>query len=270
MTSPSVPADSRPALRTAKFVVFSNPRSGSTWLATTLGLLDDVSVDYEIKWDIGYAPSALHVVLDAQDDTLSHLLDRMATDAPVAGSKFVFDLHRRAPIDLDDLAARLGDDVRVVHLTRRYRDVFLSVRRGFYHAPARMDGVGARLRDALADADVRHSQPEGPKAVPAVTCLQELSELLANDIRARSLRALGCPYLQVSYEDIGERLAEIAAFAGSRATRANIADVLLHPAVTKLPDVDPSSLVSNMRELAPLFDAFESLRQRLVIDHARR
>lgn len=249
--------------RAAKFVVFSNPRSGSTWLQTLLRLLPDVYVEYELKWGVTYK-SGVHAILDESSPTISQLLEDMDIDVPVTGSKFVFDVRGLAPADFLKLAAKIGPDVRIIHLTRNYRDVFLSIRRGYHHAPMRTQKLGQHLRNALEDADIRHAQQVAAQPVPLLTCCNELSDLLANDIHVHSLRAAGFPYLQVDYDAVDARLAEIAEFAGSKATHEQIADALARPAVAKLPAFDGNDLVANLEELQPLFESFESLRRHFV------
>jgi hypothetical protein len=170
-------------------VVFSNPRSGSIWLDTMLGLLPDVHVDYELKWDTTYIPSDKHAVLHEHSKTISQLLEDMDTDAPVTGSKFVFDVLGLTPIDFRKLTSRIGSDIRIIHLMRNCRDVSLSIRRGFHHSPARTEELSARLSGALNTADIRHAQPRTPHYIPPIICFNELSALLDSDIRIHSLYA---------------------------------------------------------------------------------
>lgn len=250
--------------RAAKFVVFSNPRSGSTWLETMLGLLPDVYIDYELKWGVTYTPSDIHAVRHEHSKTISQLLEDMDTDASVTGSKFVFDVHGLTPLDFRKLTSQVGPEIRIVHLMRNYRDVFLSIRRGFYHAPARTEKLSKRLSGALDSADIRHAQPQSPHNIPPLVCFNELTAMLDSDIRIHSLLAAGFPYLQVQYDEVGDKLADIVRFTGSQASPEIVADVLARPAVVKLPPFQGASLVANLPELEPLFDNFEALRQHLV------
>ncbi len=265
-TPPEAAGQSRETMtrRAEKFVVFSNPRSGSTWLETMLGLLPDVYVDYELKWGVSYIRSGIHAVLHEHSETISQLLEDMDTDAPVTGSKFVFDVHGLTPVDFTKLASKIGSDVRIVHLMRNYRDVFLSIRRGFHHAPTRTETLSKRLSRGLDGADVRHAQSHTPHHIPPLVCFNELVALLDSDLRIHSLQATGFPYLQVQYEEVGNALGDVARFAGSQASPEIIADVLARPAVAKLPTFEAASLIANLAELEPLFDSFEVLRQHLI------
>ena len=265
---PPAPADgsATTSRRRAKFTVFSNPRSGSTWLETMLGLLPDVHVDYELKWGVNYRVPKVCVVLDENSRSVSEVLEDMETDAPVTGSKFVFDAHGLTLLDFQSLSRRIGPDVRVIHLTRCYREVFLSIARGYYHAAARIERIGERLRQAISGADVSRAEARAPQPVPPAACFRQLAVLLDNDLYVRSLREAGVSYLQISYGEVDERFADIVRFAGSEAPTAVIADVLARPAVTKLPEFTGDSVIANLAELEPLFDAFEVLRQSLVVD----
>ena len=261
--APAAPAASK---RRAKFITFSNPRSGSTWLETMLGLLPDVHVDYELKWGAAYSLRGIGVAIDAGSRTVSQVLEDMQTDAPVSGSKFVFDAPGLTPLDFQKLRGRIGPDVRLIHITRSYRDIFLSMARGFYHAPARMDSLSDRLREAIEKADVARAVFGPPQTVAPLVCFRQLAVLLDNDLNIRSLREPGSSYIQISYEDVGKNLTNIVRFAGSEASAAAIADVLAHPAVAKLPDFDGDSVITNLAELEPLFEAFEILRAAMVVE----
>jgi hypothetical protein len=264
--SPAQPTGPR-RQRRARFLIVSNMRSGSTWLETALGALPDVATDYEIKWGVDYEPSAAHLLIDEASPTVAQLLAALETDAPVTGSKLVFepaDLHRS---EFFKLRAKIGADVRIVHLIRSFREIFLSRRRGFFHrASADVPSkIGAHLKAAIlaADAD-QAAQPSEARQVPPVNCYEELKVYLQNDVWAQQLGEAGLPYLRVGYSEISGKMTEIARFVGSEAMADAVADALSHPAVVKLSPIAPDRLVSNMAELEPLFEHFEVLRQHLL------
>ena len=229
-----------------------------------LGLLPDVHVDYELKWGVTYTLSSIGLALDEDSRTVSEVLEKMQTDAPVTGSKFVFDAYGLTALDFQQLRARIGPDVRVIHLTRSYRDVFLSMARGFYHAPARMESLSDRLRDAIAKAAITDAKIGPPQAVAPLVCFRQLATLLDNDLQIHSLRSAGVPYLQISYAEVADRLLEIVRFTGSEAPPEAIADALARPAVAKLPNFAGADVIANLAELEPLFESFEILRRALI------
>ena len=255
------------SIRKSKFVVISNMRSGSTWVETSLGALADVAIDYELKWGAEFAPSSVHVFLDEGSSSISGILEAIDTDAPITGSKLVFDPNGMTSVDFQSLTEKIGADVRIVHLTRHYRDVFLSARRGFYHSldPERADKIGAQMREGLKAADFGRAGTPPSHVVTPAACLRELGILLENDRRVCSLATMGFPYLQVDYTDFSRSLEEIARFIGSDASSAEIQSVLARPVVKKLPPLDGGRLVTNLERLEPIFEAFEGVRREEVL-----
>jgi hypothetical protein len=252
----------------AKFLIISNLRSGSTWLHTMLGALPDIATDYELKWGTSYEPSVAHFVLSESSPTVSEFLERMETDAPIAGTKFVFDPIELTWVDLLTLRDKIGRDVRIIHLTRRFRDIFLSRRRGFYHQVRESAAVniGKHIKAAIGDADIGKAMGYvEPTAVSAISCYEELKIYLQYDIWAMLLRDEGFPYLLVDYENVADDFVEIAKFVGSTAQPEAINSVLMEPPVMKLPQVEGAALVQNLAELEPLFQYFEALRKFLLM-----
>jgi hypothetical protein len=244
----------------------SNLRSGSTWLQTALGALPDVATDYEFKWGATYQPSAVHRVLDPESPTVSEILDEIDPAAEIAGSKFVFDPVELTRLDFLGIRDRLGEGVRIIHLVRQYRDVFLSRRRGFYHQlnKNRADSVGPRIRSAIVDADFAKAvTPPPAQRVSLLDCFDELNVYLRNDVGATLLRE-GRPYLLIAYDRIKQDLMKIARFVGSAATPTHLADVIAHSPVLKLPPIEASKFVENIPELDRLIVDFDNLRELLV------
>jgi hypothetical protein len=260
----------RHSRRRAKFLVVSNMRCGSTWVLTSLGALSDVQADYELKWGAVYKPSPVHIFLDHQWCRVSEILEDLDTDAPVTGSKLVFDPKKLTQTDFKGIAKRIGPDVSIVHVTRRYRDIFLSVRRGYYHSldAERADQVGSQLRHAIAAADYSDVTPE-PGVIAPERCERELANLLANDRRVRDLAKLGFRYLQVDYDDFFDRFEEVARFIGSEAERTELEAQRARPLVKKLPPIDTKDLIANSEALESTFQAFEALRQEVVLSRAQ-
>jgi len=253
--------------RRTKFLVVSNMRSGSTWLATTLGALPDVVTDYEIKWKINYEPHKIHYVLSEDSPTVSNLLDSLDANMPLVGSKFVFDPVELSKSDYVNLRNKFSRDLRIIHIVRRYRDIFLSSRRGFYHqlneaSPRR---VSEHLMASFAGSSPGQViKPAEPAHISPVACYEELKIYLDGDVWGARLREEGFSYLLVSYEHLGEHIPEIAKFIGSSATPETVADLVERPVTLKLPEVPATEVIANITELDPLFEQFERLRACLL------
>ena len=253
-------------LTRTRFLVVSNMRSGSTWLASTLGTLPDTVTDFEIKWNINYQPHKIHYVLNDDSLSVSQVLDTLSKEFSIVGSKFVFD-----PIELNQedyfmLRKKFDDEIRIVHLVRRYRDVFLSARRGFFHqlnekSPRR---IGEHLKAGFdSSRPTGLAQPLEPAQISLLACYNEVRTYLQNDVWALSLSE-NLPYMQVAYEELDDRIYEVARFIGSIATPDVLMDLVRRPVTLKLPELPPTALISNIGELEPIFEAFEQLRNRLL------
>jgi hypothetical protein len=256
---------STPTNRRSKFLIVSNMRSGSTWLETLLGALPDVFTDFEFKFATSYQPTVGHYVLDELSPRVTDALQDMPSAAPVVGSKFVFDVQLTRP-DIALLREKLGLDVQIIHLTRCYRDVFLSRRRGFYHQlnAAKAGAIGEQIKAAIIQAQPPADPAvTGRQSVAKVDCFEELCNYIQHDASVIQLRGER-PYLRVAYEEIKGRLIEIARFIGSTATADEVAELLTEPPTLKLPDVAADALVPNIAELEPLFKMAEAMRSHLL------
>jgi hypothetical protein len=256
--------------RRAKFLIIGNMRTGSTWLETLLGALPDVVTEYELKWRPRFAPLAVHRVLDMDSPTVDQILEEFESDLPVAGSKLILDLDYLSPIEFSGLEAKLGPGIRIIHLTRDLRSIFLSRHRGLYHRLNRDSTVrvSERLRAAIDEADVARAKAQHPRErVHNSDCYDELAIYVRNDARVAQLTGPSGRYLHIDYGEIPKRLTEIARFVGSEAGLDVIRGVLENSPTVKLPPVEPEQLVKNVDELTPLFEHFEALRKRCV-DHA--
>src|SRR2546430_2906632 len=115
----------------------------------------------------------------------------MDSSAPIAGTKFVFDPIELTWVDLLTLRDKIGRDVRIIHLIRRFRDIFLSRRRGFYHQ-IRKDGwanIGKHIKTAILDADIGKARGYfEPASVSAISCYKELKVYLDYDAWVMPLR----------------------------------------------------------------------------------
>ena len=255
----------QPKPRRAKFLIVSNMRCGSTWLQTLLGSLDDVATDYEMKWAALYQAGPGHIMLDENSMPIGDILARFERDAPVVGSKLVLDPVELTRMDFDALRSKLSPDVRIIHLLRGYRDLFLSRRRGAYHSLGTAAKVGAHIKEAIVKADVvRCGIPSIAVQVSPLECFEELKTYLQIDGMLAKLQVDERPYLRIGYGEIDARLPEIAGFIDSTVQPAAIAHALRNPPVEKLPPVAPERLVANIAELDPIFTQFDGLRSMIL------
>jgi len=255
-------------LKRTKFVVVSNMRAGSTWLATTLGALPDAVTDFEIKWNVNYPPHKIHYVLNQQSPLIAQILDEFSGDFIVVGSKFVFDPVELTRDDYNHLRKKFDNELRIVHLVRSYRDIFLSARRGFFHqlnegTPRR---IGEHLRAGFdTSRPEKFVKPYEPARISPTACYEEVKTYLQNDVWTSSLRE-NMPYLRVSYEGLSGHINEVAKFIGSSATPDVISDLAQRPVTLRLPKLPATELIANINELDPIFEAFEQLREHLLGD----
>jgi hypothetical protein len=251
--------------RTAKFLIVSNQRSGSTWLETMLGALPDAATDYEFKWDINYAPLSVHRVLSNSSPTVSEVLAELDDEAPIVGSKLVFDHRALSGRQLQQLWQAIGDDVKLVHLTRSYQDVLLSRRRGVLHKirGGKASKIGKNLRDELE----KHGKTVGistrAASVSPLEVCEELMNYLRNDLSVSRLQP-AAGYLRIDYESVEKAFPRIAEFIGSAAGEDILMQTVVDSPTVKLPQVSPQSVLSNFAELQDAFAVFESLRRQYL------
>jgi len=106
-----------------RFLVIASPRSGSTWLETSLGSLPDCFADYELKWNIQYHGIALRLIPDSPE-ACDRILENMRNNHRIVGSKLILDERPYSADELSRLSATIGADTKIIHL---YRDYFESI-----------------------------------------------------------------------------------------------------------------------------------------------
>jgi hypothetical protein len=262
-TSTSTPLPAPAPASRQRFVVVANHRTGSTWLVTMLGLLPDVATDYELKWEIDYAPAEVHRVLDEQSPTLAAILDTIASDRPIVGSKLIFDPVYYTPRQHAGIAAKFDAGTRVVHLTRNYREILLSHHRGTTHKAVgnRLGAVGRVLR-AMLGTQAGKVADRPPVALRPNDVFRELSGYLLNDLNT-VLLAERFPYIQIDYADMAAELGKVTQFIGTGSTTA--ADSLIARAPTEKLASAGAGIIANLEELEPMFEQFETLRRTYVL-----
>ena len=254
-----------------RFLVVSNMRSGSTLLETMLGSLPGVHADKEIKWR-PKSTTSLHIPISETTTDLASLLDQElgSTDAELVGSKLVLD-----PVALSqDAGARLRElitpDWFVIHLTRSYRDVYLSGCRGVGHLRNER-GVPLRssaISEAVATAVVGDEASIACKYVDRIACFRELQLYLENDLWIAGLATNRKRYLLLDYKDIFSYFRRLTAFLRLDAFAPEVDRVVDAPPLKKLPGISPDRLIANISDLEGVFQSVERLRELLLLDRA--
>lgn len=252
------------------FLIVSNMRSGSTLLETMLGALDGVFSDREVKWKPRVAGQRVHLPVSEETHDLQQLFEQVlvAGDATLVGSKLVIDpylLPEQAQLHLRTI---IPEDWYIIHLTRPYRDVFLSRQRGAEHLRNK-SGVpikGPRLGESLTTAPISNESSVATKYIDRETCFRELNVYLSNDLWVSSLAQGRDRYFQIDYRDIFSRFRELIRFLGLDPATPDVTSVIKSPPLQKLPPVSPGRLVANIADLEPVFDAIEDIRHLLILD----
>ncbi|MGD0720743.1 MAG: hypothetical protein ABR970_06800 [Roseiarcus sp.] len=244
-----------------KFLIISNYRCGSTWLETALGSLPDVATDYEFKWEISYRPLKMHRSISDRSPMVSEILDSIDRDMPVVGSKLVFDPIAYSQDQIERMHARIGAEVQIIHLVRRYRDIVISRQRGMLHRlrQERAALVGRHLRAELERISRGQTRrPRDPVRVKVADVHAEVRNLFLNDLHVeRTLSNRN--HLRIEYETIGDDFEDAASFIGSRATPEELQRALRDSPTEKLPKAPAESIIENLADLETVFEYFEAM-----------
>jgi hypothetical protein len=110
-----------------KFLIICNARTGSTWLSTTLGSLNDTYTEYEFKWKpLNKNPVPLHYILDKADTSISKVLDSFIVSHEILGSRLVLGPRYHSQADFDSLRSCLSPNLKIIHIYRQYEDILFS------------------------------------------------------------------------------------------------------------------------------------------------
>jgi hypothetical protein len=106
------------------FLTISNSRSGSSWLVTALGQLNDVYTDYEVKIPpLKYKKQDLHYLIE--DDFKDTFFNTISKDG-IIGSKMVLDIVSHTQEHLDYLLAKIPKNIKFIFLKRSLIDQVIS------------------------------------------------------------------------------------------------------------------------------------------------
>lgn len=252
------------------FLIISNLRSGSTLLESMIGALPGVYADKEIKWRDSVAePLPVHLMLPDQPADLTEWIDSQLDvgDAEIVGSKLVFNQSQISAGDLEKIKNLIPRDWYVIHVTRNFKDIFFSRRRGVGHIEnaAGVPIVGPSIRDAVVNSQVGDLNTVSCDYVSRTACYRELTDYLEHDLWALSLKKDFRKYIQVEYGSIFSSFQRLSSFLGLDGFSPEVAKVIAFPPLVKLPPIPPEKLVANADDLEDIFGAVEQLRQSMIV-----
>lgn len=254
-----------------KFLIVSNMRSGSTWLQGMLGSLPSVFSDYEFKWRPTYPASPVHWVINGPECNIARALDSMAPEASIVGSKLVLDPVHLSIQEFADLSKTLASDIRIIHLSRNYRQIFVSRHRGVGHRPNpdRSSSISSLIISNTIDKSFAAFQiaekVRRPQEVMREEVLAELDTFISNDEWVASLCGRHDYYMSIDYENIKRDFENIAQFVGADEDSNIISQCLACSPLLRLPITDDASIVSNIDDFHVDFESYEQRRLKTIV-----
>lgn len=212
-----------------EFIIIGNSRVGSTWLATALGGVGGLSVDYELK-ATGHAVHSHHLEVSSIADihlALSSVQER-SVERPVAvGVKLVFDpvtnCSDSSAVDLLKIVAEYSSEApetRWIHLTRPYCEG-TSSGTGFTMKPG--DSGSTQLMSQAAASTPHRSKSD---ALPSHVCDPNLlAQRVLIDQYLVAILSATQGYTRIGYEEIPSQFGSIASSMANRVVDLSIADV---------------------------------------------
>lgn len=225
------------------YLTVSNPRTGSSYLANGLNELPGVSVDYEVKWKPGYEPHPIHMVMSDDSWDCKTALTAIDENAKITGSKLVFDT--LPPIQREDvpqIVSRIDPEIPLVHIIRSYFDIILSLEaRGAINAMNRPPSESTRntmmfktLTKETDHVDINELE-RGRKGQRDLETLRGMAiNLFQNDLICLALCEHARHSMRVSYDELSDRLSDIAHFIGYDGDAAAIEHIRQNPITRKL------------------------------------
>jgi len=182
-------------------------------------------------------------------------LTMVANDAAIGGSKLVFDCQHHNRDDAAAICRRIPSDLPLIHLTRNYFDIILSLKtRGAFNLmnrPPAKEGDDSILARALQqfEADPRVRELETGRAVDLSPAAFEeaLLYLVQNDLFCLALCQQAERSFRLDYAELHDRLPEIARFVGYKGPLEPIEAIRRNPVTRKLTKLS-DDLVPNAAE----------------------
>ncbi|NDV26005.1 sulfotransferase domain-containing protein [Desulfovibrio sp. JC010] len=249
------------------FLVVSSVRSGSTWLETMLGSLADVTVDFEFKWIpeyYAYTPEPVHKHIPNSSFSCQTALTEIAGETLIKGSKLTLEACPHLDHEFADLKQTVDSEIRIIHLRRRYRDVYLSLIRGCMHLVDRNsvgfdDSSNSVILNAILEIEkqVIETMDKPPFVADTKFCRMVMESLVANDRWAESLRENRRHFFTIDYNNVHADFHKMASFIGSKASQKELDTVLKCPLTKKLPKWPFRERIKNYNEVEKIIEEYE-------------
>ncbi len=242
------------------FLIVSNPRSGSTWLHSTLNLLPGTCTNYEIAWRPSYTLHPFHREIGLGVTVKSILKNE--TDESLIGSKLVLDPHHLTDITGGfDLAKHIDSDIRIIHLHRSYFDNLLSATaRGSFN----ISSQSISSENSNTNTDNKQHLKGSVVKTPVGELIRRLIILFINDLTIHHVTKRANQYLDVNYREIHERRFDISEFINAPASRYDIDQAFNSQVTQKLPSLDHSLLPHSeeLQKISTILDRSLDLMRR--------
>lgn len=249
------------------FIIISNGRCGSSHLVTSLSRFDDVSCDYEIKWEIFYKKRNVHLVM-FQGDRVIDIIDSNINKNKIMGSKFIFDSYPQSIIGVEKerhLVNSFDENISIIHLTRSYFDILIST---FYRGSVHLlsdrgnDSGQVVVQDAVkSELDLPECKWSIPtNMIPLVVMNMFHSDMLALEIATRAKKSMVMPYAEIN-----TRMKDVAEFIGSQTSDAKIKEITDQPVIRKLPPIDLSQ-IDKVDDLQSWISRFDTAREHYLLN----
>ncbi|CAM2067447.1 hypothetical protein SCOR_18850 [Sulfidibacter corallicola] len=240
------------------FVVVSNTRSGSTYLATTLNELSQVTCDFQANWypkprKIDDFRLPFYPGCDVLEILRTSLEDSIAR-----GTKLTFNAQSiLTSTEAGKILDAFSQKINIIQLRRNYLDIYASrFGRGTVHIlnPDRDKANESKLIHSIQNiqalteqADFEMDPLDSYKAILLFFCA---------DAVGRGLRIKADRGYQIRYERISEEIGDIARFLKVPYRGPEIESATNRPVVKKLPPLDFELLpnIQFAREVAAVFE----------------
>ncbi|MEZ0370695.1 MAG: sulfotransferase domain-containing protein [Candidatus Sericytochromatia bacterium] len=249
-----------------RFLSVSGNRCGSTWLEFMLNQLPGVRTDFEFQW-VSTPPSELHVAMDQPGFDIDRAFGRISPTTPHVGSKLVFPGQNPAWSATDQAGLRrvLAPDIRIIHVSRSYKDAYLSWRRGSGHVKntqceIQTTGIQKWLWSEYQDTFFSETRPI---ALDLDECRRNFEHRLIAEKFYCSL-AQSHRYYQVRYENIGKEFKQILDFLDIAYQDQVINRLVNNPPTQKLPRMDYQRAVTNFDAYLDLAGSYDAQRLELL------
>ena len=250
-----------------RFIVISNSRCGSTFLATALGRLEDVCVDYEIKIPpINYDLQKHHVLATNDfNDAFWHQLKGLK-HCNTYGTKCVLDPVPPSEKLSKNLGSIISPNTKYIFLKRSIIEQIISqYKTGMIHKKSDLQILeSSSLEQAVAsshDHDI-NAQVNFIEVVKRRFIDEALSRIETDEMIKRTLDSSGVNYIELDYQDISSSWNLVKTFLGSK-DESSIESCT----ITNVVNI---SKTSEEKQLINLYRSFDTFRDDLLQLHSEK